>query len=65
MPRGKPKSTARAANARKNPSMSAWRRALKEFGYMQKGSAFKPVPKKGTAAYNQVRKRMDEIKGGR
>jgi hypothetical protein len=51
MPRQK--SEAKSLQARNSPALSAWRRACKSLGYIS-GETFKPVPKKGTAAYNKL-----------
>jgi hypothetical protein len=41
---------------RGNPALlKKWREACHEAGYLQKGAAFKPLPKKGTAAYETLR----------
>ena len=40
---------------------SAWIRACQAHGYMKKGS-FKPVPKKGSAAYKEIRRTMENMK---
>ena len=34
---------------------SAWRTACSDLGYLRKGSAFKRIPEKGSAAYNQIK----------
>lgn len=57
-PRGRPKVTKKAAP--KAPSL--WLTVLKENGFMCKGGAFKPTPKKGTPDYEAVRKIFDERK---
>ncbi len=57
-PRGRPKATKKAAP--KAPSL--WLTVLKENGFMCKGGAFKPTPKKGTPDYEAVRKIFDERK---
>lgn len=40
--------------ARKSPALSAWRRACQSLGYSKPGAPFKPIPKKGSAAYNEL-----------
>lgn len=52
MPRQK--SEAKSLQARNSPALSAWRRACKSLGYIESNTAFKPFPKKGTAAYNKL-----------
>jgi hypothetical protein len=53
------KSVKRAAVARKNPVLKAWRAEAKKQGYMKKGAAFKPLPKKGTAGYMKIKKGVE------
>ena len=54
-------SEAKKNQAKKN-GLGAWRQACVKHGYMVKGGAFKPVPKKGTAEYKKIRATFDEIK---
>jgi hypothetical protein len=37
--------------------MTSFRKAAQAEGYMVKGGAFKPLPKKGTAAYKKIKTR--------
>ena len=41
-----------------HPRMRAFMEAAKAEGFMKKGEKFKPLPKKGTAAYKRIMKRM-------
>jgi len=45
-----------------NPAMSKWMRAAKAEGYMVKGAAFKPLPKKGSAGYLAIMRRVNNSK---
>ena len=38
---------------------SPWMRAAKKLGYFQKGCKFTPLPKKGSAAYNEICREAD------
>lgn len=51
----------RAAAKPKRP-LSLWMRTLQENGYMCKGAAFKPTPKKGSPEYEKVRAAFDAKK---
>ena len=44
-----------------NSSLKAWIKASKAEGYMKKGVGFKPLPKKGTAAYKKIRTRYEKL----
>ena len=46
-------STKKRSLAKRNSALTAWVKAAKSEGYLQKGN-FKPLPKKGTAAYNRI-----------
>lgn len=41
---------------------SLWMQTLQKHGFMVKGGAFKPCPKKGSPEYEAVRKDFDEQK---
>lgn len=49
-----PKSQIKSQQARNSPALSAWRRACQSKGYYNPGGPFKTLPKKGTAAYNNL-----------
>lgn len=40
---------------RASPALKAWLASCRELGYLQKGEGFKPLPKKGSAAYKEIR----------
>lgn len=52
---------ARKAKKEKKP-LSLWMTTLQQHGYMTRGSAFKPTPKKGSAEYVAVRAAFDKAK---
>ena len=54
----------RAAGRRGSSGLRLWIRVLKSNGYMKKGAAFKPLPKKGSAEYRHARAQYDRLKGG-
>lgn len=54
---------ARKAKKEKRP-LSLWMQTLQEHGYMTRGSAFKPTPKKGSPEYVAVRAAFDAKKAG-
>lgn len=39
--------------------LGMWMKVAKEEGYMKKGAAFKPLPKKGTRAYAELKKKVE------
>ena len=45
---------------RLNTPLKKWNKAVKMHGYMKKGN-FKLVPKKGTKAYNEIRKTYEQM----
>lgn len=50
------------AKKKGNTALAKWRAAAKAEGYMVKG-AYKPLPKKGTAAYKRILKRYNGTAG--
>jgi len=40
--------------------LQAWRASAREEGYLKKGAAFKPLPKKGTKAYRKIKARYNK-----
>ena len=44
-----------------NPALKAWIKAARSEGYMKKGTNFKPLPKKGTAAYMKIRAKYNKL----
>ena len=47
---------------RKAPaSLNKFRRAAQAEGYMKKGGGFRPLPKRGSAPYRAIKKRMEKM----
>jgi hypothetical protein len=45
-----------------NPALNKYRRAAQAEGFLVKGSSFKALPKKGSAAYKRIKARYEASK---
>ena len=50
-----------APKRKTNTALKNWLKAARAEGFMKKGAGFKPLPKKGSAAYKKIRARYNKL----